>query len=398
MTHFFYSRIIFFILIFTWTQKALSISAYLQGQLSSCGILNTEESIPSHVGIRYIPTLNFGTSIHQKWTLDTEIALNGYGAMDFQSWDNYSTRDKTRLYRLWFRLSSSQFEARLGLQKINFGSAMMLRPLMWFDQLDPRDPLQITDGVYALLLRYFFVNNANIWLWGLYGNDETKGWEVVPSDQKAVELGGRFQYPIPGGELAVTYHYRKMNIRRGIQRLLSAYSVNIPDTFLNDYGTDLVPIPENRFGIDGKLDVKIGLWFEGVLVCQDIALIPQKYQRLMTIGADYTFGLGNGLHVLTEHLQFATLEKPFAQGEKIDISATALNYPMGLLDTISGIIYYDWKNHAWYRFINYQRTYNRWRIYCIGFWNPSEILLPQQQFHQNPFAGRGFQFMVVFNH
>ena len=49
----------------------------------------------------------------------------------------------------WLRLSTSRFEARVGLQKINFGSATLFRPLMWFDSLDPRDPLQITDGVYA---------------------------------------------------------------------------------------------------------------------------------------------------------------------------------------------------------------------------------------------------------
>ena len=68
------------------------------------------------------------------------------------------------------RYSSDQFELRLGLQKINFGSASMLRPLMWFDQMDPRDPLHLTDGVWGLLARYYFLNNANIWLWGLYGN------------------------------------------------------------------------------------------------------------------------------------------------------------------------------------------------------------------------------------
>jgi len=54
------------------------------------------------------------------------------------------------------------------LQKINFGSATLFRLLMWFDRIDPRDPLKLTDGVYGLLLRYYFHNNTNIWLWGLY--------------------------------------------------------------------------------------------------------------------------------------------------------------------------------------------------------------------------------------
>ena len=73
-----------------------------------------------------------------------------------------------------------------GLQKINFGSAVLLRPLMWFDSLDPRDPLQLTDGVYAVLLRYYFPNNANLWAWALYGNDSPKGWESAATAEDTV--------------------------------------------------------------------------------------------------------------------------------------------------------------------------------------------------------------------
>lgn len=35
---------------------------------------------------------------------------------------------------------------------------------MRFDQVDPRDPLKLTDGVRGLLGRYCFLNNADIWL------------------------------------------------------------------------------------------------------------------------------------------------------------------------------------------------------------------------------------------
>ena len=106
------------------------------------------------------------------------------------------------------KFSGDQFEVRAGLQKINFGSASMLRPLMWFDQIDPRDPLQLTDGVYVLLGRYYFLNNANIWVWALYGNDSRKGWEQIPSLKKVPEFGGRLQLPVSHGELGTTYHYR----------------------------------------------------------------------------------------------------------------------------------------------------------------------------------------------
>ncbi|MCK7489842.1 MAG: ABC transporter ATP-binding protein [Anaerotruncus sp.] len=39
--------------------------------------------------------------------------------------------------------------------------------MMWFDTIDPRDPLQLTDGVYALLLRYYTRGNANFWAWAM---------------------------------------------------------------------------------------------------------------------------------------------------------------------------------------------------------------------------------------
>ena len=77
---------------------------------------------------------------------------------------------------------------------------MLLRPLMWFDRIDPNDPLQLTEGVYGLLLKYTFLNNANIWLWGLYGNDDPKGWEAVPTQRKSAEYGGRLQAPFLSGE------------------------------------------------------------------------------------------------------------------------------------------------------------------------------------------------------
>lgn len=63
-------------------------------------------------------------------------------------------------FRFSGQLSGRVSELRLGLQKINFGSAQLFRPLMWFDKMDPRDPLQMTDGVWGALYRYYFRNNG----------------------------------------------------------------------------------------------------------------------------------------------------------------------------------------------------------------------------------------------
>ena len=101
---------------------------------------------------------------------------------------------------------------------------------MWFDRIDPRDPLQLTDGVWALLLRYFFLNNANIWLWGLYGNDDVKGWEFLPTVKDDIEFGGRIQVPVPLGELGLSYHHRRADVNRGIDQLLLTLPRHVPRT------------------------------------------------------------------------------------------------------------------------------------------------------------------------
>ena len=121
---------------------------------------NFERSSDTQLGGRFIPEFSLSQGLSDSLTLDAELSLNGYGTAELRSTADIQMEGEVKPYRFWLRLSSSRFEARLGLQKINFGSATLLRPLMWFDSLDPRDPLQLTDGVYGLLLRYYFQNNA----------------------------------------------------------------------------------------------------------------------------------------------------------------------------------------------------------------------------------------------
>ncbi|KPK71093.1 hypothetical protein AMJ87_07695, partial [candidate division WOR_3 bacterium SM23_60] len=146
------------------------------GQVSAWGSAAYVDSLQTACGLRYIPSFTLEMPVSQSHLIDAEISVNAYAVLDsIRTLDDYNLDQAVDPYRLWCRFSGSQFELRGGLQKISFGSATVFRPLMWFDQIDVRDPLRITDGVYALLLRYYFLNNANVWLWGLYGNHETKG-------------------------------------------------------------------------------------------------------------------------------------------------------------------------------------------------------------------------------
>jgi hypothetical protein len=358
----------------TWGYKGL-ISVWLFD--------NFERSSDTQIGGRFIPEFSLGQQVSDSFSVDAELSLNAYGITEFPSSKDIQTEAEIKPYRFWLRLSTSRFEARLGLQKINFGSATLLRPLMWFDSLDPRDPLQLTDGVYGLLVRYYFQNNANIWLWGLYGNETAKGWESIATANDTAEYGGRLQVPLLTGELALTYHRRRLDLAPGPEA-----PIPLPGE----------RVDESRIGLDGKWDLGIGLWFEGTLTHQETDLLPQAWQGAYAFGADYTLGLGNGVNVMAEHLRLDGSKRAFGGGNGADFSALFLRYPLSVFVDLTAIFYYDWKGKEFYRFLSWQRTYDRWRFNIIAFWNPDEFLIYPTQAGANPFSGTGIQLMVVYNY
>lgn len=216
------------------------------GQLSGFGNYSPDAELEVMLGGRYIPELNYNLPLNSAKALDFEASANIYGSVAFNPFYESKTDGDIQPYRIWARYTGKQYEIRLGLQKIDFGSATILRPLQWFNQIDPRDPLQLTNGVYAALGRYYFLNNANIWLWMLYGNEKTRGYDALETNKDIPEFGGRIQYPVPKGELAVSYHHRTADA----SALFGENSFN--------------KIPEDRFSLDGKWDVTVGLWFEAV--------------------------------------------------------------------------------------------------------------------------------------
>jgi hypothetical protein len=373
-------------LLFLWLPGPLSaMSLGYKGLLAGWLVGKFERNWDPSLGLRYIPEFYGRLDVTDSAALDAELSFNAFGSAQFLAGQDTQTDGDINPYRMWARFSTAQFEARLGLQKINFGSASLLRPLMWFDSLDPRDPLQLTDGVYGLLLRYYFVNNANVWLWGLYGNDNLRGLESVPTAEDSFEYGGRVQLPLFSGELAATYHHRRADLSRGL--------LPIP----LGSGSDPL-IPEHRLGLDGKWDLGVGLWFEFSLTHLDHDLIPRPWERALNLGIDYTFAVGNGLNVLGEHFRFGRAEKLFSACDRVDFSALLLRYPFSILDDVTAIVYYEWERENWYRFLSWQRTYDRWRFNLILFWNPDAFLIYPSQQGANPFSGQGFQFMVVYNY
>jgi hypothetical protein len=360
-----------------------AVTAELNGQAAGWGMVNLQKPFYYQFGARTLPALSITGSLDSLHRFDAEVSGNFYTSATFTGNVYQDGVAGIRPYRVWVRYSTPGLELRLGLQKINFGSASILRPLMWFDQVDPRDPLQITDGVYALLGRYYFGNNAGIWLWGIYGNGKTKGWEYLPTKEKTAEAGGRLQLLAGPGEVAFTCHRRLADCSQWTYD-----SVPVTRSFVH----------ENRFAIDGKWDLGIGI--SGEIVVKKTGrfspLVPE-WEKYMNIGMDYTFAVGNGLGLVLEHLLIQTSGHLFASSGNTSFTALTLSYPLGVLDRVAGIFFYDWSHKSFYRFISFNRQYDKWSLYWMAFWNPQSFTIFHSETRHNLMAGKGIQFMVVYN-
>ncbi len=367
------------------TMPLLAQDVQFQGQASLWSVINSSESVQA--GARYIPQLFAGKGLTDDWRLDVELSCQ---AVHYRNYINEDLEgDSTRIsaYRAWIRLTSHQFEIRAGLQKINFGSARLFRPLMWFDRLDPRDPLQLTDGVYALLMKYTLLDNANFWFWSLYGNHDTRGWEFLPTRKRFPEWGGRIQWPAGPGEIAVTGHFRHVDTET-----ISALAALTGET---GFAVPGAAASETRLALDGRWDIKAGVWFEIAAFRQNWASTFQN-QILGTIGLDYTFGIGNGLFSQVEHFTWQSGWNSLHA--LVNFSAVSLNYPVNLFDHLSFIGYYDWDREYWYRLADWQHTTDHFELHLITFWNPARATLFQFQNSASLFSGKGIQCMIVYNH
>lgn len=369
----------------------LALSGFLRGQrvkfrlanqISGWTTMNISDTMRFQTGGRYIPVLGISDSLNGGKLLDAELAVNGYGNLSFSKF-NRDTYGNISPYRLWLRFSTSRLELRAGLQKINFGSASVLRPLMWFDKTDSRDPLQMTDGVYGLLGRYYFRKTTNIWLWGLAGNTKVRGWEAVPTVKRTPEYGGRFQMPVPRGEAALTFHHRRADF--------SGYYQGITENVKTVFN-------EVKAGFDGKWDIGPGIWFEYVIKHNDPdnGILPQ-WETYMNIGLDYTVPVGNGLGLTTEFFRYANKPEWGKSGNENRYSVVSANYPFGLMNSLMAMVYYNWNQEEWYRFVYIQRKYDYWSFYLLAFRNPERSLLYGSTRDRNLFMGKGFQFMAVVN-
>ncbi len=359
------------ILLLITTNLTDAVEFNLRGQASGWFTdARNNDSWQNRSGIRYIPELSIGGSLSREALVDAEVSFNGFVTTS----DDVIDHSDVKLYRLKLRYASTQTELRLGLQKINFGPARLLRPLMWFDRIDPRDPQVLTNGVWGLRFTHYFQNNTNVWLWGLYGEDKTKGLENLPTAEGEVELGGRIQLPVPRGEIGGSFHTRTVH----------------------EEANSMADFRENRLALDGRWDVGIGLWFEAVAQQQNAEELDHEWMQMLTVGMDYTFGLGNGLYLLIENMTVSLSRDFLSDGDNLNVSAFNLSYPLGVLDFCNYFGFFDWNREKFDHYLGWQRIYDNFIINPSIFWYPDAAESPLGTGVKE--SGYGFKFMVVYNH
>ncbi len=369
--------------LFSGSAQTDSSKVQFNGQLVGWTTVQFGRPLVVQPGGRFVPTLTGKFPKNDSTAFDFETSASINGNSTFERWINAGNSGEIKPYRVWGRYATSKFELRAGLQKINFGQAKLFRPLMWFDGMDIRDPLQLTNGVYGVLGKYFFPDNAALWAWVLIGNDSRKGWEFFGTEKWKPELGGRIELPLPKGEIAVSTHYRRV------------HALNLVSSMWGDYRL----LSENRLGLDGKWDLGIGVWFESsTTITQKNEINVPRFQDMWNVGADYTFPLGSGLGLTVEYLRFHAGDAFFVKGNTVNLAGAMLTYPLSITDNVSAMLFYLPGKNQLFNYVSWSRMLDKWSFYLSGFMNPADAqLLSIQAASRNLFAGKGLQVMVGYN-
>ena len=358
-------------LLFLIFQLSFAQHIEFHGQTLGWSLLNVRSTQNSEIGLRFFPKFSLSQNLNKHLSLQSNLTLDSRFNQSIADPVDFEQNTHLQIYRFWLRLQSQQMEFRIGRQKINFGQARFLRSLMLFDKIDPRDPLQLTPGVDAFLFRYFWLNNANLWLWSVYDEGQTLGLDRFQGQKHQWQFGARFQYPLRFAEMAITYHQKKIVYQSRNKSI------------------------ERHFALDGFWDVGPGLWFEYVLSKASVpdSLLP--FAHYFTLGSDYTFKLGNGLHLSVEILSLFFNQHLLTKKQRLTLIGFEMDYPVGLLDQILSLSFYSHQQQTFVHYLNWQRTYDNWLIYLSLFFSNKSL----QFFGNNniPLIDRGLRFMLVFN-
>ncbi|MEE9259103.1 MAG: hypothetical protein V3U37_06135 [Nitrospinaceae bacterium] len=202
------------------------------------------------------------------WNLDYEFSADAKFS-DGPS-EQATLRKETDIdfFRAWLRLDNGVTQFRGGRQKILFGSGSIFRPLGFFDTRDVTGVVPETRGVDGIRATHFIDETTSV-----------EGWLVPGKLEDHAIVGLRWESLIGGIESGLVLQYHP--------------KTDLDD--LPDFSQELF-----QLGYHFKGEHEIGYWNEGRLDIERInGLHTLRFDTV--VGADYTFDVGEGLHVLLEY-------------------------------------------------------------------------------------------------
>ncbi len=206
-----------------------------------------------------------------------------------------------RFFRAWIRYEKDDFKIRGGRQQILFGAGALFRPLGFFDTRVISGIIPLTRGVDSLRSTYFLSSTSFV-----------QGWAVPAQigNRAIVGLRGEINFSLIEAGVVLQYHP----------------VTDLP--FLADFNLEMI-----QMGYHLKGEKTLGFWNESRLDIQKNR--PGDLLRFDTVlGVDYTFDIGQGLHVLVEYF-LRTQEKGFTnldlkQERTIQVMGLQLDQPVGI--------------------------------------------------------------------
>mgnify|MGYP006079048185 CR=1 FL=1 len=296
-----------------------------------------------------------------------ELSLRSNDNLDFEwsrkltsKYSNSETFNINQNYRLWIRYSKPKYDFRLGLQKISFGAASLLRPLNWFDTIDFTSTTDQTDGIKAMRAQFFPSESTIFWIWCL--------------DDEKVSCGSRLEFLNSLGSFGLSYHNDRNNTSHEVFKAPQIIE-NQPFMF---------PGKNHRIGIDYRYDGLMGLWLEGSSILSSSKDINLNRFDMLTLGADYTFPILNGLLISSESMYFSIISQDLWILNQTTSSLIA-SMPIGMLNDLMFITIRDWDTKDFYNLLRWSTTFDYFSINCMLSINPSEVQ-------------DNFKIMFIYNH
>jgi len=235
---------------------------------------------------------------NEDWEIDYELSADAKQAEGPSVQSHLRQETDIDFFRAWLRLDNGEFKLRGGRQKILFGAGAIYRPLGFFDTRNVTGVFPQTRGVDGFRSTWFLSPSSFL-----------ESWLVPAKKDDAIIFGIRGEALIEDIEVGLVAQYHPRS--------------DLKD--LTDFNQEMF-----QFGYHLKGEKEFGFWNESRL---DIEM--QSSIRFDTvIGTDYTFDLGEGMHVLLEYF-FTTRQNKFtltdAKGQRtIQQIGFSFDQPVGI--------------------------------------------------------------------